>query len=98
MRIFLSCQQALRPHPVPAYAFWEYYFKSALTEAGHHILQTPEVDWAEGITALSEGDRAAWLERTWTRTTDYLRAEHRREPVGLFLSYLFPNQVDPSAV
>jgi hypothetical protein len=98
MRIFLSCQQALRPHAVPAYAFWEYYFKSALTEAGHQILETPEADWAEGITSLSKKERAAWLERTWTRTIDYLRAEHRRVPVDLFLSYLFPNQVEPTAV
>lgn len=98
MRIFLSCQQALRPHPVPAYAFWEYYFTNALIEAGHEIITAPEVDWAEGLTNLSTSDRSAWLERTWTRTVEFLRAERQRRPVDLFLGYLFPEQVDPSAV
>lgn len=98
MRIFLSCQQALRPHQVPAYAFWEYYFKSALTEAGHEVIQAPDVDWAEGLAPLSVEQRSAWMERTWTRTVDFLGAEHHRSRVGLFLSYLFPNQVEPSAV
>jgi hypothetical protein len=98
MRIFLSCQQALRPHPVPAYSFWEYYFKNALAEAGHEIIQAPGIDWAEGLTPLSSAAREQWLELTWTRTVDFLRAEHAKRPVDLFLGYLFPNQVDPSAV
>jgi hypothetical protein len=98
MRIFLSCQQALKPHPVPAYAFWEYYLKSALAEAGHEVIQTPAVDWAEGLTPLSREKRAAWLEETWGRTVDFIRAEHRRNPVSLFLGYLFPTQIEPSAL
>jgi hypothetical protein len=98
MRIFLSCQQALRPHPVPAYAFWEYYFKNALAEAGHEVIQTPGADWAEGLTSLSREGRAAWLESTWTKTVDFLRAEHLRKPVDLFLGYLFPDQIEASAV
>jgi len=98
MRIFLSCQQALKAHPVPAYAFWEYYLRSALTEAGHEVVQAPDVDWAEGLMPLSAEQRAAWLDRTWTRTVDFIQAEHRRNPIRLFLGYLFPLQVEPSAV
>ena len=98
MRIFLSAQQALRPHAVPGYAFWEYYFKQGLTETGHEVIETPGVDWAEGLTALTPEARARWLGDTWTRTTDFLRTEHARKPVGLFLSYLFPDQVEPAAV
>lgn len=98
MRIFLSCQQALKPHPVPAYGFWEYYFRNALAEEGHEIIQAPGVDWAEGLTALSKEERAAWLGSTWTRTVDFLRGEHLRKPVDLFLGYLFPGQVEASAV
>jgi hypothetical protein len=98
MRIFLSCQQALKPHPVPAYGFWEYYFRNALVEAGHEIVQAPGVDWAEGLTPLSREERAAWLESTWTRTVDFLRGEHLKKPVDLFLGYLFPGQVEASAV
>jgi len=98
MRIFLSCQQALKPHPLPAYGFWEYYFRNALAEEGHVIIQAPGVDWAEGLTALSKAEREAWLGRTWTRTVDFLRSEHLRKPVDLFLGYLFPNQVEASAL
>ncbi len=98
MRIFLSCQQALRPHAVPAYAFWEYYIQQGLAEAGHEVVAAPGVDWAEGLSAMTESDRAAWRERTWSRTLDFLRAEHARRPVALFLSYLFPQQVQPEAV
>jgi hypothetical protein len=98
LRIFLSVQQALRPHAVPGYAFWEYYFKQGLAEAGHEVIETPGVDWAEGLTALAPDARQRWLGDTWTRTTDFLRVEHSRKPVDLFLSYLFPDQVEPAAV
>jgi hypothetical protein len=98
MRIFLSCLHALKPHPVPAYGFWEHYFRNALAEAGHEIVETPGVDWAEGLCAMPKEERAQWLERTWTRTVDFLGDEHRRRPVHLFLGYLFPNQVDAGAV
>lgn len=98
MRIFLSVQQSLRRHDVPGYAFWEYYFKQGLTEAGHELIETPGVDWAEGLTPMEPAARARWLGDTWTRTTDFLRAEHTRKPVGLFLSYLFPDQVEPAAI
>jgi hypothetical protein len=97
MRIFLSCQQALRRHEVPAYAFWEYYFRGSFAEAGHELLEVPGVDWAEGLTALGDR-RTAWLDRTWSSTVLYLRQEHARRPVDLFLGYLFPDQVDPQAV
>lgn len=98
MRIFLSCQQALKPHAVPAYAFWESYFKNAIREAGHEIVEAADVDWAEGLTMLSAEERTAWMGRTWSRTLDTLGAAHRSERIDLFLSYLFPYQVEPSAV
>jgi hypothetical protein len=98
VRIFLSSQQALRPHAVPAYAFWEFYFKNALAEAGHEAIETPGADWAEGLTPLSAEERAAWLDRTWTPTVDFLRREHARRRVDLFLSYLYPFQVEPAAL
>ena len=95
MRILLSCQQALKPHAVPAYAYWEYYFKNALKEAGHEVVEVPGVDWAEGLTVLSREERSDWLERTWASTVGFLQAER---PLDLFLSYLFPNQVEPAAI
>ena len=95
MRILLSCLQSLRRHNVPAYAFWEPYFKRGIEEAGHEWIDVPGVDWAEGLVhdaATAEG--AAWRERTWTRTAEFAATCG----ADLFLGYLFPRQVDPSAV
>jgi hypothetical protein len=98
MRILLSCQQALKAHAVPAYAFWEFYFKNAFQEAGHEVVEADGVDWAEGLTPLSREGRAAWLERTWTRTVETAASLHRSKRIDLFLGYLFPYQVDPSGI
>ncbi len=98
MRIFLSCQQSLRKHDVPAYAFWETYFFEGLREAGHELVFAQGVDWAEGLCPLDKQSRHRWLSATWDKTVDCLRREHRRQPVDLFLGYLFPNQVEPTAI
>ncbi len=98
MNIFLCCQQATGRHAVPAYAFWEGYFKNGVAEAGHAWTEAPGVDWARGLVALSAPDRAAWREETWSRTVAFLQKEHARRRIDLFLSYLFPDQVDPAAV
>ncbi|HEY1765703.1 MAG TPA: glycosyltransferase [Opitutaceae bacterium] len=97
MRIFLSCQQALRPHSAPAYSFWEFYFRNALAEAGHEIVEAPGVDWAEGLTDLGDR-RQSWLDRTWSNAAAWLKSEHAKRPVDLFLGYLFPNQVEAGAL
>jgi len=98
LRIFLCCQQAARRHAVPAYGFWAQYFRGALAEAGHVCLEAPECDWAEGLLPLDAGARAAWQERTWQDAVEFLRREHARQRVDLFLAYLFPAQVLPAAV
>lgn len=98
MRIFLCCQQDLRLHAVPAYRFWAGYFRSALAEAGHECLEAPDCDWAEGLLSLDAAARSAWLGRTWTRAFEWLRSEHSRRPVDLFLAYLFPQQIESSAL
>ena len=98
MRIFLSCQQAQRRHPVPAYDFWEYYFKNGLSEAGHSWCEAEGVDWAEGLTPLPAAARRTWLARSWESTVAAIRREHARQPIDLFLGYLYPGQVEPAAV
>ena len=98
LRIFLCCQQDLRPHPVPAYRFWAEYFRAALAEAGHACLEAPDCDWAEGLVALDDTAAAAWRARTWGRALDWLRREHARQPIDFFLGYLFPRQILPAAV
>jgi hypothetical protein len=98
MRIFLICQQSLQRHDVPAYAFWENYFKAGILEAGHTWVEATHTDWAEGLLTLEREERARWSERTWSRTLAAIKTEHAREPLAFVLSYLFPSQVEPSAV
>lgn len=98
MRIYLSCLQALARHPIPAYAFWEPYFKRGIEEAGHTWVESPAVDWAEGLAHAAGPALDAWRERTWTRVLDDIAAEHRRRPIDFFLGYLYPGQVDADAV
>ncbi|HEY5313520.1 MAG TPA: glycosyltransferase [Pirellulales bacterium] len=98
LRIFLICQQALRPHAVPAYSFWETYFKNALTEAGHAWAEAGQVDWAEGLTFPDRAAGEQWRSRTWERTLNELAELRRRQPIDLLLAYLYPNQVDTAAI
>ena len=96
MRIYLSCLQSQRRHPIPAYGFWEPYFKRGIEEAGHEWIECPDVDWAEGIAP--DIDAAVWRERTWTRVYEDLRRTHREQGVDLFLGYLYPQQIDAGAI
>jgi hypothetical protein len=98
LRIFLCCQQDLRPHPLPAYRFWAEYFRQALTETGHVCLEAPGCDWAEGLLPLDPSALAAWRIRTWRQAGQWIREEHARQPIDIFIGYLFPGQVLPSAL
>jgi len=98
MNVFLCCQQATARHTVPAYAFWQGYFKNGLTEAGHDWIEAPGVDWARGLLPLAPQTRASWRQEAWSRTVEFLQKEHAGRRVDLFLSYLFPDQVDAAAV
>jgi hypothetical protein len=84
---------------VPAYGFWESYFKNGLEEGGHEWVEAEGVDWAEGLTyEQGEEELARWKDRTWSRAVESIRAEHEKKEIDLFLSYLFPKQVEPTAV
>jgi hypothetical protein len=98
LRIYLCCQQDLRPQPVPAYRFWAASFRAAFAEAGHACLEAPGCDWAEGLTPQAPEAHGAWREATWQRAVDWIRLEHARQPVDLFLSYLYPGQVEAGGV
>jgi hypothetical protein len=98
MRIFLSCQQALRSHRVPAYSFWETYFKKGVEEAGHQWVEAETIDWAEGLTHFDKTALQSWRDRTWSLVISSIQQHHQRRPIDLFLSYLFPKQIERSAV
>lgn len=94
MKILLAAQQSPRVYPIPAYAFWAETFQNGLREAGHEVIAVPSADWARGLLGLSQKHHAHWLSETWDRTV----ATARMEQPDLFLSYLFPFQVEATAV
>lgn len=100
LRICLVSQQDLGgpPHPVPAYRFWRRYFAAALSEVGHELLEAPGCDWAASLLPLPSSELAEWREATWSRALNWLRAEHNRRPIDLFLSYLYPGQIHPGSL
>ena len=98
MRILISCLQSTRPHPLPAYGFWREYFLNGCREAGMEPVEIPGLDWAEGMTFSSPEELRAWQGRTWDTVLDFVREESVHRRVDLFLSYLFPQQIDPAAI
>ena len=96
MRILLSSLQGPQRHAVPRYDFWRTYFLRGLEEAGHECVEVPNVDWAGGLVPGVELD--AWRGRTWEAVRGFIRNEFDRRPIHLFLSYLYPKQVDISAI
>lgn len=98
MRIFLSCQQSQRKHDVPAYQFWETYFKNGVAESAHEWTEAQNVDWAEGLAYENGRLLCEWRERTWNLTVDAVKRQHEAKAIDLFVSYLFPKQVEPRAI
>lgn len=100
LRIILICQQDLGGtlHPVPAYRFWRTYFISALREAGHEVLEIPACDWASGLIVMPTEQAREWRERIWTSACNWLKAENSRQHIDCCLSYLYPQQILPSAI
>lgn len=94
MKIFLSFLQSAHSYPVPAYDFWQRYIKNGIQEAGHQWVECPGADWALGIVAQSKAGHQNWKQETWEKTVNWLK----KNPVDLFLSYLYPAQVDLSAI
>ncbi len=94
MKIFLAFLQSDHKHPVPAYDFWQYYIKNGIEEAGHEWSECPGADWALGLVPKGEKEQEAWKEKVWSQTLNWLKAN----PADLFLSYLYPEQIDESAI
>jgi len=94
LKIFLSFFQSLKKHPIPAYDFWQYYLKNGIEEAGHEWAECPGVDWAYGLLLHNKPGFEEWQKETWDKTIDWLK----KNPVDLFLSYLYPHMVSMDAV
>jgi hypothetical protein len=98
MRILLSCLQSLKRHPLPAYGFWRRYFVQGLLEAGHEVLEVPNVDWAEGLTYPVGNALDSWRSRTWEIVKRFVQRELTKRPIHLFVGYFYPKQVEMTAI
>jgi hypothetical protein len=94
MKIFLSFFQSAAEYPIPAYDFWQYYIKNGIEEAGHLWDECKDADWALGLVPKSKEEQKKWRDNTWETTVNWLK----KHPADLFLSYLYPGQVDQSAI
>ena len=98
MRILLSCLQSLKRHSLPAYGHWRHYFVEGLLEAGHEVLEIANVDWVEGLTYAPGRALDDWRTRTWEVVETFVRQEIAHRPIHLFVGYLYPDQVERSAI
>jgi Glycosyl transferases group 1 len=99
VRILLSFLQDFndRPYAIPAYRFWTHYIKNGIEEAGMEWLEIPGLDWAAGLVPYEqEPALKVWKADTWEKTVDYVRENRNRFDV--FLCYLYPKQIDVSAI
>jgi len=95
MKIFLSCLQSPVRHAVPAYGFWEKYFKNGIEEAGFAWVEDPESDWAEGLLYFHhEQAAAAWREKFWSGFSKRFQFLANRERPDLAIFYLYPHMID----
>jgi len=94
MKIFLSFLQSPHQYPIAAYSFWEYYLKNGIEEAGYEWIECKEVDWAKGLVPQSQEELNNWKTNTWEKTVNYLK----QHPADIFLSYLYPHQVEENAI
>jgi hypothetical protein len=94
IKVFISCLQSPISYSIPAYSFWEYYFKNGLNEGGVNWCEGLNLDWAKGLLLNKGPDFELWKTDIWERTLDAIK----KEPVDIFLSYLYPHMVDESAI
>ena len=94
MKIFLSFLQGTPGHPIPAYGFWEFYIKNGIEEAGYNWTEADDVDWALGLVPQAQDSFNRWKTNAWNQTITAIK-ENRPD---LFLSYLYPHQVDTAAI
>ncbi|MDB5132572.1 MAG: hypothetical protein JWR02_2321 [Mucilaginibacter sp.] len=94
MKFFLAFQQSEKAYPIPAYSFWQHYIKNGITEAGYEWSECPDADWALGLAPQNKNAHAKWKQDTWEKTVAWLK----NNPADIFLSYLYPSQVDEPAI
>lgn len=95
MKIFLSCLQSKVRHAVPAYGFWENYFKEGIQEAGYSWIEDSESDWAEGLLYFHHNESARlWRENFWSGFAKRFTRLADQEKPDLAIFYLYPHMID----
>ncbi len=94
MKFYLAFFQSKIKHQIPEYSFWEYYLKNGIEEYGHKFLEDKSIDWAYGFAIKDKERNNYWKNDTWQKVIEFLR----KNPVDIFLSYLYPEQIDLTAV
>lgn len=94
MNIFLAFLQSPHQYPIAAYSFWEHYLKNGIKEAKCNWTECKEVDWARGLIPQSKNQLDEWKSFTWEKTIKFIK-QNKPE---LFLSYLYPQQIDIQAI
>jgi hypothetical protein len=94
MKIYLSFLQSPIQHPIAAYSFWEYYIKNGIEEAGHQWVESKNLDWAKGLVPQTPAAFKEWKSKTWEAAIADIKAERP----DIFLSYLYPEQIDVHAI
>jgi hypothetical protein len=94
LKIFISFLQSKIHHKISAYSFWQYYIKNGIEEAEDQWVECEDVDWAFGLVPQSAESLATWKTESWEKTVAYLK----ENKVDLFLSYLYPHQIDKNAI
>jgi hypothetical protein len=98
MRVLLSCLQSPNNYEISGYHHWRAYFLQGLAEAGHEVVEIPNIDWAAALVCHDTEEIQGWRARTWDAVMRYLAKEHRQKPVDLFLAYLYPFQIEPGVI
>lgn len=99
MRIYLAFfQTRARGAGAANYGFWADMMRAGLREAGHIVLESPDLDWAEGMSFDDPAALQAWRDRTWSRALTDIADQQAQGGVDLFLGYFFPKQIEPAAI
>ncbi len=94
MNFYLAFFQSKIRHKIPEYSFWEYYIKNGILESGNEFIEDESIDWAYGYAIKDKHLNKSWKNETWQKVIDFLKINR----TDIFLSYLYPEQIDSSAL
>lgn len=98
INIYLSCLQSLHEYNIPSFSFWEVYFKKGIEEGGYTWCETPQVDWAKGLTLSRKDEIERWKVETWELVISDIKSKLTKSKIDIFLCYLYPQQIDDSSI